>query len=292
MLTNQIRTILERNLTNIGTLPTIISSLMRILNDPRSSTRDLAKVITADQVLSSKLLRLVNSSYFGLRKEVIDVQQAVGLVGFNVIRTFMFCISLFDNPFPAGSGLVFDNEKFWIHSIAVGVLAQKIAEKLHLENSKDFFVAGLVHDIGKILMIQFLPLTFYKVLEEAVGEKMSFYHAEKRLLGTDHSEIGAWTMKKWRIPEMLIRCIHFHHLAIINDGKVRPTEIIALADNIAKKSKIGFSGDKITSREYDKQKWKYNVSQQWIDGAYSDVIDKMGTYADIIVKRKTIILTK
>lgn len=286
MMTDQVRRVLERNISNIGTLPTIVGSLMRILNDPRSSTRDLAKVISVDQVLCSKLLHIVNSAYCNLKQEVIDVQQAISLIGYNTIRCFMFCITLFDSNFSLQSGVTFDKEKFWYHSLSTGIICRTVGERLRLENPQDLFVAGLVHDIGKILMLQFMAEKFYKILEIAMKENISFYNVERRLFCTDHSEIGAWAMTRWGLPDMLIRCVQYHHLAPFNADCVELHEIVSLADSITKECEIGFSGDKIPSEYYDILKWKYNIKQRWIERVLMDVKRETEQYADIISNKK------
>ncbi len=285
-MTEQVRKTLERNFANIGTLPAIIGSLVRILNDPRSSTKDLAKVISADQVLCSKLLRIVNSAYYNLKQEVIDVKHAISLIGYNTIRCFMFCITIFDNAFSLQSGVVFDKEEFWYHSLSTAVISRKIGERLRLENSQDLFVAGLVHDIGKVLMLQFMPAKFYRILEIAKRENISFNDVERKLFCTDHSEIGAWAMTRWELPDMLIKCVQYHHHALFNTDCAEPHEIVSLADSITKENEIGFSGDKISSEYYDILKWKYNIRQRWIERALIDVKRETENYADIIGNKK------
>jgi putative nucleotidyltransferase with HDIG domain len=285
MLTPNVRRILERNSNNIGTLPTIIVNLLKILNDPRSSAQDLADVISVDQVLSAKLLQLVNSAYFGLRKEVIDVRQAISMIGYNTVRSFTLCISLFDSVFPKGTGAVFSKEQFWLHSIAVGVFARRIATRLNLENVEDYFVAGLVHDMGKVFMFQYMSQSFYMAISNARKNKISFYQAEKRSIESDHTEIGAWVMEKWKLPELLIRCVNYHHQDVANNKTIMPHEIISLADNMAKESKVGDSGDEHILVKYQELKDKYSINQGWIDETAEQVRKEVAAFAEVIIKK-------
>jgi HD-like signal output (HDOD) protein len=282
MLTPQIKKTLERNYKNIGTLPTIISSLMRVLGDQRSSAKDLAKVIAADQVLSMRLLNMVNSAYYGLREKVIDVQQAVNLVGFNVIRSFTFCITLFDSLFSSSEGVQFDKMKFWAHSLGVGAAAREIANRQNIGNANDIFVAGLVHDIGKVFMIQFLPNDFFKALENSIKNKESLYEAEKALLDTTHAEIGSFMMEKWNLPALLQKCARFHHESeIVKDGATQ-VELIALSDNLAKEMQIGYSGDDILMPEYSRLKAKYHITPELIREIMHPLQEEVALYAEIM----------
>ena len=157
---------------------------------------------------------------------------------------------------------------------------------MRLENSQDLFVAGLVHDIGKVLMIQFMPVKFYKILEISMKESKSFNEVERKIFSTDHAEIGAWAMTRWGLPEMLIRCVQYHHHPPFNTDCVEPHEIVSLADSITKENEIGFSGDKILSEDYDILKWKYNIKQRWIERAITEVKCEIDRYADVLGSKK------
>jgi len=267
VLNLKVRRLLERNYQNIGTLPVVISRLLNVLNDPKSSAHDLAKIIAMDQVLSSRLLRMVNSAYYSLSKEVIDIKQAVGLAGYNVIRSFTFCITLFDSLFQRSgrSGkLQFDKSKFWLHSIAVGVLTRELAKRFRLPNPDDYFVAGVVHDIGKVFMLQFMGRRFFRALETANKYDTSFYQAEQASIDLDHTEVGVWVMSKWKLPNLLIDCAGNHHLNGIVTKGFSPPELVTLADNISKELKIGFGGDLKMATEYQLLKLKYDLDKRWI----------------------------
>jgi putative nucleotidyltransferase with HDIG domain len=283
LLSQKVRSMLERNSNNLGTLPTVIVNLLKILNDPRSSAADLAEIISVDQVLSSKLLQLVNSAYFGLRKEVIDIRQAISLIGYNSVRSFTLCISLFDSMSATGPINTFTKESFWIHSISVGFFAQKLAQRLKLDNPDDYFVAGLVHDIGKVLMFQFMGQSFFHVASTAKNHRFSFYEAERKTIDSNHTEIGAWMMEKWKLPELLLHCVSYHHNDVTNNRTIMPHELISLADNIAKDKGIGQSGDEnIVASNYQALREKYNINQGWIDETSETVKKDTQIYSQFI----------
>jgi putative nucleotidyltransferase with HDIG domain len=282
MLSQKVISILERNSKNLGTLPTVVVNLLKILNDPRSSASDLAEIISVDQVLSSKLLQLVNSAYFGLRKEVIDIRQAISLIGYNAVRSFTLCISLFDSM-PQSGANNFSKESFWIHSIAVGFFAKKLAQKLKLQNADEYFVAGLVHDIGKVMMLQFLGQSFFQVTTVARTQKISFFDAELKSIESNHTEIGAWVLEKWKLPELLLHSVSYHHSNVSNNKTIMPNEIIAFADNMTKDKQIGFSGDdNIIAANYQALKEKYNINQSWIDETAEVVKKETEIYSHLI----------
>lgn len=289
MLTSKVIRILERNYKNIGTLPTVISSLMTVLDNPRSSTRDIANIIQADQVLSARLLRLVNSAHYGLRQEVLDIQHAVGLVGYNVMRSFTFCITLFDSVFAqSSSSSNFSKEDLWFHSLAVAATTRHIAKKIGQENPPDFFVTGLLHDIGKVFTYQFMQHDFFMVVEKAHREEITFYNAEKQILTTTHAEIGAWIMTQWKLPSILVDCVRLHHpeTPINIQGRVLWHEIIALADCLVKHWQIGSSGDKTIMYQFKDLLTKYRLNDNWLRSIYDQVLQEIEMYSDVIVKKK------
>jgi putative nucleotidyltransferase with HDIG domain len=266
MISPTLKGILGKWAKHLGTLPVIVIELLKVLEDPISTIDDLAELISRDQVLTAKLLRLVNSAYFGQRREVIDIRYAVSLVGFNGIRSLVLCTSLFEWHSPRKLLNIFSREDFWVHSIGVGFFAEKLAQKMNLDNPNDYFVAGLVHDIGKVFILQFMEASFIQIHSEATKQRISFHEAERICLETDHTEIGAWIMEKWKLPTLLYYCVKLHHSDVSQNRIIMPHEIVALANNLAKDRSIGSSGDyNQTFLNFRELKNKYGINQAWVD---------------------------
>lgn len=282
----KLRQLVKKNLKNMGTLPTIIKELVDVLNNPWSSPRDLARVISVDPVLSSKLLRLVNSAYYGFLKEVVDIQQAISLVGFNTIRSFAFCMTLFDNFFEVHPKQAFNKEQFWIHCLGTGMIARHLAAKRGIENIGSYFIAGLLHDIGKIFLLQFMPREFYRVLALTKSYDTSFFDVERLLfLNINHAEVGKMVLDEWNLPSSLSEAVYNHHTPPQDETEEILSDIILVANNLCKEKEIGFSGDRALSPLYQIMKTKYDLSDNYIESVAEKTIEEVSLFSDVIMGR-------
>jgi HD-like signal output (HDOD) protein len=169
-------------------------------------------VIEKDQAIVSKILKLVNSAFFGLSSRVSNIPHAVMLLGFNAIRNAVVSVSVinaFDkNSFPAE----FEITEFWKHSVSVAVISRVLAEKSRLHSPDECFIAGLLHDVGKLVLCQYLPDLFAQVLQvKYKANHLDFYEAENSSIPTNHAQIGSFLGKKWKLPSGLVDTIRMHH---------------------------------------------------------------------------------
>ncbi|MBN2714773.1 MAG: HDOD domain-containing protein [Deltaproteobacteria bacterium] len=200
-----------RKIESLPTLPTAVAQLSKLIADPSASARDFEAVIKPDPSLTANLLRLANSAYFGLRREVTSVRQAITLLGNK--RVFEIAASAaFSRVIPSHiPGYRIESSQFWLHSIAVAVLAERLAVELHIKAPGLLFTAGLLHDLGKLAIGQFLEDEQSELLSKLSAEEMSFSEAEKEMLGTDHSEVGEEIAKQWDLPDSVIWTARWHH---------------------------------------------------------------------------------
>lgn len=197
-------------------IPTFQESVHRILALTTSadcSPKDLVQVIEYDPILTMKVLKLVNSAYFGLSQEVISVNHAVVYVGINTIKNVAISVAT-TGALPKTNKAGLNMNHFWSHSLAVGVIAKLLAQNKGVGKNEqaNYFVAGLLHDIGKVLFAHFMPDDYKLVLQKSESENISIHLAEKQLLGFDHSEIGAMVAEKWQLPAELVNSIKSHHI--------------------------------------------------------------------------------
>jgi putative nucleotidyltransferase with HDIG domain len=224
--------ILQRlnKIKEIPTLPTIVLELNRHLQDPETSIAKVSETIEKDQAMALKILKLVNSAFYGFKSRISDVKNAVVLLGYNAVRNAIVSVSVI-NALP--KNLVFQDfemRDFWKHSLAVAVTSKNIAQKAGGESPDNCFVGGLLHDVGKVIMAQYLQDLFVKVWTCMQNEYLPFYEAEQQELPIDHSAIGAHLARRWQLPKGLIDAISWHHAfqpQIPNAGFVK---IIYLAD--------------------------------------------------------------
>ncbi len=219
-------------LDQLPTLPIVYNHLQRILSDPKVSAKDVGAVIEQDQALAAKILKVVNSSYYGFPKKVSTISHSVVILGFNEIKHMALSVSLLKMFGKNGGNHVFDNREFWKHSLAVAVCAGVIGRKAgqaKCASHEEAFVGGLLHDIGKVIEEQFLHDDFVKVTTMRTNENLRLVEAEKRVLGITHQEVGSYLADKWRLPGILESGIGFHHDPL---GKKSSPALFAMASII------------------------------------------------------------
>jgi putative nucleotidyltransferase with HDIG domain len=198
-------------ISDIPTLPTIVFELNKYLRDPDTSIKTVCDTIEKDQAISLKILKLVNSVFYGFKSKISDLRNAVVLLGYNAVRNAIVSLSVI-NAFPKRVKLMdFDISQFWKHSLAVAVTSKNIAQLSKKESPDNCFVGGLLHDVGKVILAQYFPKLFEAVWSTLQNEHLTFYEAEQKSLPIDHSKIGAHLAAKWQLPQGLIDAIRWHH---------------------------------------------------------------------------------
>ena len=198
-------------ITEIPTLPTIIVELNKYLQDPDSSIAKVSETIEKDQAMALKILKLVNSAFYGFHSRIGDIRNAVILLGYNSVRNAIVSLSVIKSLSTKLTPEGFDIRDFWKHSLAVAVTGKNLAQLSRLESADNCFVGGLLHDVGKIILAQFFPDLFVKVWLATQDEYTSFHEAEKNVIPIDHTKIGAHLATKWQLPPGLADTIRWHH---------------------------------------------------------------------------------
>ncbi|MBU0769781.1 MAG: HDOD domain-containing protein [Proteobacteria bacterium] len=217
---------------DLPTLPAVAMEVNKMLLDYDTTIDKLSDIIEKDQAMVSKILKLVNSAFFGLRGKISNISHAIVVLGFNTIRNAVVSISIID-AFSVKEGLDgFDITDFWKHSLAVAVTSKYLAEKTGIHPADDCFVAGLLHDMGKIVLLQHFKDLFQKVWQAVKENNLSFYEAEKREIPVDHARIGGHLARKWQLPTALVDAIQYHHAVRPNADDQHLLIIIHAADII------------------------------------------------------------
>jgi putative nucleotidyltransferase with HDIG domain len=217
---------------DLPTLPAIAMEVNKMLLDYDTTIKQLSNTIEKDQAMVSKLLKLVNSAFFGLGGKISNISHAVVVLGFNTIRNAVVSTSIID-AFTIKEGLNgFDIKDFWKHSLAVAVTSKSLAEKTGIRSVDDCFVGGLLHDIGKMVLLQYFKDLFQKVWLAVRENNQSFYEAEKTQIQIDHAQIGGYLARKWQLPMALVDTIHNHHAVKPGVNDLSLTMTIHTADII------------------------------------------------------------
>jgi putative nucleotidyltransferase with HDIG domain len=200
-----------RNIKNLPTLPVIVSRILEVADDSGSSANELAELVARDMSVSAKVLNLANSAFYGFSRRITTIPQAVVVLGFDTVRSLALSVSVFETLKPDTDEVSFDREAFWIHSIGCGTAARLIAKELSYRDTGTFFVAGLLHDLGKVILDTYFSAQYSEVIAEMVEEERSALDAETDILDIDHAEVGSWLATRWKFPEILVTPIAAHH---------------------------------------------------------------------------------
>jgi len=241
---------------SLPTLPVVATRVLALATSDQTSVRDLSDIIESDPSLTSRILALVNSASFGgVRAQVSTVSRACSLLGFEAIRNSVLSLKVFDLFSRKGHNAYrtsFDRRAFWKHSLAVAAASQLIARTVRGVNPDEAFVAGLLHDIGKVALDFVLPKTFDQVVRRVKSHCTTFADAENRILGVDHTVIGKRLTENWDFPEKLIKVIWLHHQEAAHlPGNLQGRElvrVVGLADLLAREQRIGM-GSPMSSAE-------------------------------------------
>jgi len=228
---------------DLPTLPRTVLKITELVNDPKSFAKDLARVITDDQILTARLLKLVNSSFYGIPQRISTVTGAIVLIGFDAIRNLLLTTSVFDLFADRNRKNQQKQEKFWDHSLGCAVGAKVIGNYLRHDSIEELFVAGLLHDIGKIVEMMFQPVEFSKIVAAISRENILMITAENKIMGYNHAEIGKLLAEKWNLPAKLVQIIAHHHQPKDAGSFAMEAAIVHLADIFCRALNMGFGGD-------------------------------------------------
>lgn len=245
--TNSEYTELLNKLQDIRTLPVVAMAVNELINDPNSSSSDIADVLKKDQVLTAKILRLVNSSYYAIPGGVVDVQRALAFLGFNTLAQLVLSLSVF-SMFSTFDSDEFSMLDFWRHALATGVCSEILAKKLKYPKPEEAFTCGLLHDIGKLVLHEIDPDRLMEIVRESARRKCSFVDVEREWDLPGHSYLGEVIASKWGLPQVIRLAIRYHHFDVSTMSSILSSAkpviyIVRLANTICVKNQVGKSGD-------------------------------------------------
>ncbi|MGE5479764.1 MAG: HDOD domain-containing protein [Chloroflexota bacterium] len=218
----------------LPTLPTIFTVLSDVMSNPWSTALDVANVITQDQSAASKILKTANSSIYGFRGRISTVSEAISFIGFEEVKNLVLALSII-NMFGTDSmrpGL--NPVKLWKHSIAVGVISRFLGKTIGIKNLENYFIAGILHDIGKLVFFKYIPDEYAKALEYCSDNSVPAKDGEQATLGITHTIIGEMIADKWKLPSSLKEPIKYHTMGMVEGKHVPLVAAVHVADITAK----------------------------------------------------------
>lgn len=228
---------------DLPALPMVVSDIMKLTEDPDSTVQDIEKVIMKDQSLTARILRLSNSAYYGYARRISTISQASVLLGFQAIKSITLSASIGGLLMNEVPGYALEKNQLWRQSQSCAIVSRFIAKKLRGVNADQAYVAGLLRDIGKVIVSHYLTDYFLQIMNIIELEKISFLEAEEKILGFNHAQVGARVAKKWNIPDDLVEAIEFHHSPEKASINPKLTAIIHVADAIVMMMGIGVGAD-------------------------------------------------
>lgn len=213
-------------------MPSVAARLLELLRDADSPTAEVENILRSDPGLTANILKMTNSAYFGLANRIGSIRQAILLLGWKRLYQLVVasCVSaILDKSVP---GYDLPAGELWRHSIAVSAAAEGLAKELRISGADEIFTAGLLHDLGKMILGKFVQQDLVKIDFEAY-QNLSFEKVEQAVLGTDHAEIGAIIMEKWKLPTDLIAAVRWHHEPENAPSPTQMGDVVHVADFIS-----------------------------------------------------------
>lgn len=248
---DRLRSIVDRT-TELAPLQSVATKAIQIAEDERSATMDLAAVISADQALTAKLLRLSNSAYYGYARRISTVREAVVLLGTRTVRSVAIATGVIDalkvEEIPG-----FSRDLFWAHSVTTGLVAEAIARDTRVARPEDAFTAGVLHDVGKLAMMLAEPQLFRETVNLVVNHGRSFRDAETYKFGVTHDAVGARLAAVWKFPEPLVSAIRGHHLPSNGDSLSTLDDVVRVANMVCNSQGLAAGFDWVRDPERHSQ---------------------------------------
>ncbi len=223
-------------------LSTTVGKVMEICSRVDASPNELNKVISLDPVLTGQVLKLINSAYYSLVNKVTSLTRAITMLGLNTVKNMALSTAIIKTVSGVKKSRVLPVSKFWAHSISVGVSAKLLAQAkdIPVMEREEFFIAGLLHDLGKIPFGD----EYAEVIRVAGADQLPLIEVERELLGIDHQEVGLMIAEKWKLNEAISQCIGFHHdPQLAREGSRRQSAFVALGNMYSNIYDIGYAGD-------------------------------------------------
>jgi putative nucleotidyltransferase with HDIG domain len=219
-------------ISDLPTLPTVAMEINRLLQDVNAPIEKLVDMLEKDQSMVLKILRLVNSSFYGFRSKISNLRHAVTLMGYSTVQHAVVTVAVIDSLKTETTLKGFDITSFWTHSLSVGVMCRHLAAQTKLTVPNEAFTAGLIHDIGKVVLVSHFPEVFVDLMETVAKDEITFYAAEKAGDTYPHNLIGSNLARRWMLPQPLDLAIRHHHGDIAQNMDGTFAGLVAIADTL------------------------------------------------------------
>lgn len=241
----EILKMVQKKESDLPTLPVVVDRIISVASDEKTTTEELAGIISYDQAMTNKLLKLSNSIYYAQKTQVETIKRAITVIGFNEIIGIALGMGILSS-FTGKSSLGLDMKALWIHAIGVATVAKELARRTNPGIANKIFIPALLHDMGKVIFSVYFKDDYREVRQLAMEKKKPLYFAENAIFKIDHAILSALLMKRWNFPQSIVLPCRFHHSPESAPVKFKHQSlIINLADYLAQKAGIGHSGNPV-----------------------------------------------
>jgi HD-like signal output (HDOD) protein len=228
-----------KRVRSIPSLPEVVSQVVRLVNDPLSTAEQIQNIMTKDAAMAAKILRMVNSVYFGLAEPVHDLQQAIVVLGFKTVRSVALSIAVI-NLFQQQDAN-FNMKAFWTHGAVMACICRLLAVKAKVGDPERAFIVGLIKDIGMLILVQHAPEECRAIVAVAREFRLPVNKAARKVLTTDHAEIGAWLCRQWQLEDAIVDAVQQQNdLATAQEPRL--VAVLQFAEYLCGLKKIRFAG--------------------------------------------------
>jgi len=231
-----------REIKTLPTLPDVATKVMQLSEDPEVSPRAIAETVERDPAIATRMLKLVNSPYFGVRGTITSIQQALVFLGVSNLRNLVLSSSVMDLFSQDGEVGSFDRRGLWVHSIATALAARALSHRMRVGDPEIAFTAGLIHDVGKVVIDKHFHADFARIVELMDAHHAAMIDAETAVFGLDHAEVGHYLTQRWALPEVLQEAVGFHHTPRGATQHANIAALIGYADHVVRQLKLGNGG--------------------------------------------------
>ncbi len=265
---------LNRYIDSMPSLSITVSKILEVTKNPQTTAKDLNKVISLDPVLVGKVLKLINSAYYGLQNKVTSLVTAIIMLGMNTIKNLALSTAVLGNMKRKSSFKSLNVDGFWRHSIAVGVLSKLIAEKIGVPAARreEYFIGGLLHDIGKIPLNELFEESYMKVIRTADLKKATLLDMEREIIGITHTEVGKMIAEKWNLTEETLECLlHHHDPNMSSEQNYKLVASVYAANIYCNENQVGFSGSRHTKSIEEHILTSIGITEEYLDGLFETI---------------------
>ncbi len=264
--------VLLEDANRLPALPHIVSEVLQQIESTTSDAKRFEKLISQDVVLTARVLKLANSAFYGYSRSIVNLSEAIVILGLDTLKSLVIAVSAYqylNKQFP-GYGL--KRNELWIHSLTTAMLARSIGEHINHKDTEQFFIGGLLHDIGKIILCRYVAENFDDIKKLVEKNHIDFNTAEKQVLGYSHSEVGSNIAYIWRMPSRLVEVTSHHHMPMLaSEENMDYVAAVHCADQISYEMEAGAGVDGKYYKRHIQSFERLDLTKQVIEGIIKSV---------------------